>query len=271
MLIDPVWETKVRAFAARLRKATSYELPNGTPPVFERARSWLTAQPLSPRLAKLSQKGSDEKAHFAVLKNGAWPTGNLHLALIRCQYHRDRVAAYVQAVHECIDPELVSHLDRGALGIGHGNKLCLHFEYQAFIMAARTSLDYLARTVNAYFGNQGNSFNDLPAALEKARPRDIAKELSAVVAPFYDGLSHFYGTGQKKSVRDLISHYYFVPAAHLNLRADGAVLFGGGEGLNGEPLVDVLDRHFALITQTVVETLTRLIDLDQPPGSVSQL
>jgi hypothetical protein len=256
---------KVREHGARVFRAAGYDLPMGTPVVFERVRSWLTNDAhLTPRIALLFSRVTPEKpSHYGRLKDGAWPVGNVHSALMRTRYHRDRVEEIEDALRRCVDPALLPILRTSV--VAGGNTLRLDFEYQAFIIAARTVLDYLARTVSAYFGQESHSFADLPKNLLRFKPTSVAPKLCETVVPLHEGLSHFYGTSDAISVRDDIAHRYFVRAAHLNVRSDGVVLFGGGEGLgiqDGLPLVAVLDGYLERLMAACTETLGRLIDLD---------
>ncbi len=113
-------------------------------------------------------------------------------------------------------------LREGDSVLGGGNTFRFDFEYQAFVMGARTTLDYLAQTVAAYFGFRPDSFNGFPKVLRKAKPLDASAELADAVAPLHDSLQHFLSDGSVKSVRDRITHYDFVRAGVLNIFGRGA-------------------------------------------------
>lgn len=256
---------RIREHGRRLERTVGYNLPAGQDAVFERARQWLSSDSPSVQLLKLRGKPS----HHRRLQDGAWLQGNVHRALIRAQYHRDRVLHIEEELHRSIDPMLVASIKimDGSAALGGGNTLQLDFEYQGFIMSVRTALDYLARTINAYFCNEGTSFRDLPDALQKGRPREIADSLLATLRPLHKSLAHF--CKKPKSVRDVIAHDEFVTAGHLQITLQGVFLFGGGEGMKGptERLITVVDGHLDLLVRTVTACLTALINSDEQLGS----
>ncbi|MFN0062835.1 MAG: hypothetical protein ACKVPX_09990 [Myxococcaceae bacterium] len=164
-------------------------------------------------------------------------------------------------------PQLRKELVRSQGVASGGNTLRLSFEYQAFIVAARTTLDYLAGTLNAYFGCEDASFHDWPDALDVAKPRDVARQMAKVLQPLHERLEHFYSSALRRSVRDRIAHYEFVPAAHISIGPLGVVLHEGGERLDGsaatQKLTNALTKHFDAVNQVVKETINTLIDLDE--------
>ncbi len=146
-----------------------------------------------------------------------------------------------------------------------GNTKKWDFEYQAFILACRRCLDFLARGICAYFRNDFHSFRKLGDFFyKKIKSAGIAKPLVSIHAKYTDLFQFVLSKGDRKSLRDKICHYEYVPVGVLNLSERGLVLVGGGEKLNGKNQVilsDVLRVHKNNLQSCIREMIYGLVNV----------
>jgi hypothetical protein len=109
-------------------------------------------------------------------------------------------------------------------------------EYQAFEMALRRSLEYLAGAISAYFKTDGNRIRTLAKAVKDREP---AAASAAVVARLHAAdLEQLIGSRSgSKSVRDRVAHHESVSPGVVNIgrKSDGSLwvrLHGDAEDLN---------------------------------------
>ncbi|KIX22448.1 hypothetical protein SY27_00935 [Flavobacterium sp. 316] len=114
-------------------------------------------------------------------------------------------------------------------GMGGGNTLIFDFEYQAYILAFRRCLDYLARAICSYFMQDYNSFRTLGEFLKKINRPIVAEPLITLHEKYSQNFDFVLSDGERKSVRDIISHYEFVSVGTINLSKRGIVIAGGGK------------------------------------------
>lgn len=180
-------------------------------------------------------------------------------------YHYERLKGLESAVIENIE----KYNYRRVLGdttISIGNTRVLDFEYQAFILAYRRCLDKLARAIAAYFRNDFHSFKDLRKFLEDRKPQQITEPILKIYDKFYPRFEFVLSKGDRKSVRDKISHYEYVPAGVINLSQRGFVLVGGGEELNLDNvsghifLSEVIDSHMSDLRMCIREMTYCFVD-----------
>ncbi len=191
--------------------------------------------------------------------------GDVQNAFACALYHYERLVAIEQSVMEGIE----RHNYRRVIGnstIGLGNTLVWDFEYQAFILAFRRCLDYLARAICAYFKNDFHSFRKLGRFLENLNRPVVTKPLIDLHRKYSTKFDFVLSDGNRKSVRDKISHYEYVPVGCINLSQRGFMLVGGGEELGlGENkgailLSEVLQNHVTNIRACIQELITSYVD-----------
>lgn len=180
-------------------------------------------------------------------------------------YHYGRLKAIESAVMQ--NTEKFDY--RRVIGnstIALGNTLTWDFEYQAFILAYRRCLDYLARAVCTYFKNDFHSFRRLGSFLEKRKSGAVTKALMSVHTKYSPLFEFVLSEGERKSLRDKISHYEYVAVGTINLSQNGFFLVGGAEqlGLSHPPgtemLSKVLDSHVSNIQGCIREMIYRFVD-----------
>ncbi|WP_179153264.1 hypothetical protein [Chromohalobacter israelensis] len=192
-------------------------------------------------------------------------SGDVQNTLACVLYHHDRLIDIEREVMEGI--ERFNY--RKVLGnstMALGNTLVWDFEYQAFILAVRRCLDYLARAISAYFKNDFHSFRKFGGFLQKQNRTVATARLIELHKKYSAEFDFVLSDGDRKSIRDKISHYEYVPVGCINLSQRGFMLAGGGEelgigGKNGSALLsEVLNRHVTNLRGCVREFINAYVD-----------
>ena len=191
--------------------------------------------------------------------------GDVQNTLACVLYHYDRLIAIEREVMEGIE----KFNYRSVLGnttVALGNTLAWDFEYQAFILAVRRCLDYLARAISTYFKNDFHSYRKLGEFLRKHDKPLITERLIEIHAKYSAEFEFVLSDGERKSVRDKISHYEYVPVGCVNLSQRGFMLAGGGEGLgfggkHGSALLsEVLQNHVLNLRSCIRDSINAYVD-----------
>lgn len=182
--------------------------------------------------------------------------GDVQSAVARAYYHSDRMANIEDALLRAIEQvDYKSRLGNSVFAIGNTPKW--DFEYQAFVLATRSALDYLRRALSAYFKDKSHSYNSWPKALRSATPKALADALLATHEARQGGLVYLKQNQAGVSLRDQIAHHGHVSPATINLTAKGLFLVGGGEDLafNREIPVRSLQGMIRGRAEYLVETI----------------
>lgn len=191
--------------------------------------------------------------------------GDVQNTLACVLYHHDRLVEIEREVMDGIE----KYNYRQVLGnstVGLGNTLIWDFEYQAFILAVRRCLDYLARAVSTYFKNDFHSFRRLGDFLGKQNKPLVTTRLIELHEKYSAEFDFVLSEGNRKSIRDKISHYEYVPVGCINLSQRGFMLAGGGEelgvgGKNGSAILsEVLQRHMSNIRGCIRDFINAYVD-----------
>lgn len=186
-------------------------------------------------------------------------------------YHYERLCNIEKSVMELVEKYDYKKV-LGNSTIALGNTLVWDFEYQAFILAFRRCLDYLARALCCYFRNEFHSFRRLSEFLKKQKPADITQPIIAVHEKYLELFDFVLSDGESKSLRDIISHYEYVDVGCINLSQRGFVLVGGGEelaisGTNEKVILsDVLDGRMRNMRACINEMLVTYVDTLRSKG-----
>ena len=149
---------------------------------------------------------------------------------VAAAYHLGRLREIESAVQAILDRYDFSTLPRGSTA-AFGNTARWDFEYQAFVLAYRRSLDGLAWGLSTYFKSEISSFRQFAKVLPKLHPRAVAAALGGACDRHIDSFAFVMGSARGQSVRDRISHREAVQAGVINVGAFGHRIVGGGEGL----------------------------------------
>jgi hypothetical protein len=183
-----------------------------------------------PPPAYIEKWSRDTKHKKWLLRHTDGISRHLKNALMCVWYHQENLAKYQADVQQIYaTTEVARSLKDRGFTVGTLPKW--DAEYQAFVLAGRRALDYLARALAAYFQNDHNSFRKLPVLLASAQPKSVASALASVHSKHLPGLAYLLSDGSNKSIRDLISHYEHISAGCLNVNECGFTMAGGGEKL----------------------------------------
>lgn len=128
-----------------------------------------------------------------------------------------------------------------------GNTLKWDFEYRSFVLATRSALDYLRRSLSAYFHDKSHSYNSWPRALRSAKQGNVAGALLTICEAQKERLVYLREDRDGVSIRDRIAHHGHTSPATINLTAAGLFLVGGPERLR-------VDRQGAVCSlQSIIE------------------
>lgn len=194
--------------------------------------------------------------------------GDVQNALACVLYHHGRLKAIENSVIEIVEKlDCAGVLQNSTIALG--NTLVWDFEFQAFVLAYRRCLDYLTRAICTYFRQEFHSFRRLDSFLGKAKPNSVARPLIPIHEKYSLLFQFALSEGnRKKSLRDTISHYTYLPVGVINLVGKRGLMLagGGGEQLGvsqlpgGEKLSDVLDRHVDNLRGCIREMVYQLVD-----------
>lgn len=165
------------------------------------------------------------------VKNKKWKemllTGinsNTRTSLTITAYHATRIRELNNQVIDALDgfPIAFNEVMAG------GDTTVLDAEYQAFILAARRTLDQLTYAISGFFKNKFSSFRDFGVYLSKQKKLDI---YSAPLLKIYNTHEiHFHNwllsRNEKQSIRDLLAHQKSISAGTLNVSSSG-IFFSG--------------------------------------------
>ena len=150
--------------------------------------------------------------------------GDVQNALACVLYHHGRLCGLEKLLHAGLDSIDFSKLFDENMGSGGGNSLTFDFEYQAYVLAFRRCLDYLARAIGAYFIQDYQSFNSLAKKLKKINRPAVTDRIIEVHEKYCPHFEFVLSTGDRKSVRDNISHRGYVPFGVVNINRQGVFI-----------------------------------------------
>jgi len=215
---------------------------------------------------------NDTKKEVWYHKFGNRILGDVQNALSCVIYHYDKLLILENALLSGIENFNYRDVIGRNSGIAGGNTLIFDFEYQAYILAFRRCLDYLARAIGTYFLQDYNSFRKLGDLLKKLNRYSLTEPLIEVHSKFCTKFDFVLSNGDKKSVRDIISHYEYVSVGTINLSNRGIVIAGGGKKevtIYGEKkllLSEVLQKQVSdlrLCIREFIYTYVEIIRKDQ--------
>ncbi len=248
----PPIQPEVLNYLANVRAIADFDVPAHVVPVFSGFHSWIT-NPQPESITALCEHPKGDR-WYRGLVNGV--LGDVRNGLAAAHYHASNIAQIEHAVCELLaDPALLAALRPGQ-GIGVGGTRKLDYEYQAFVLAFRRCLDYLAQSLSAYFKTQQSSFRSWPTALRRQKNSVL---VSKALLAAHDRHADKFGfvLDADKSVRSRIAHFEAVPAGVLNLHRMGAFLAGGGENLRMDKVED--DQSLSQVTASRLLSLEKCI------------
>jgi hypothetical protein len=222
-LLATAFDPELVRVCAAIRSMADFDIPAEEQAPFLRFHAFVT----DPQPAYVTAWRVDEKLEQKWYRAHVGGIGDVRSALAAAHYHRLQIALLEDAVGKLLEEsDFAKRMGNATMGLGGTRKL--DFEYQAFVLACRRSLDYLAGVIAAFFKAEINNFRRLPKSLEKKRPASVVAAIGAAHARHAEDLGFILDEG-RFSTRNRIAHYEFVPAGVINLTARGFVFVGGGE------------------------------------------
>jgi hypothetical protein len=145
--------------------------------------------------------------------------------------------------------------------VAGGNSRRLNFAYQAHILAARSTLEYFAGSIAAFFKQENPGFRKLVDSLHRARPETLKNSAVSALRAHDSFRNRVLSEGNTRSVRDRIAHWGTVPAGVVNVVLHGngdcsVFLAGGGEGLVAFELTSE-----TVLADTLEKSVTEMVDM----------
>lgn len=191
-------------------EVVDFHLPHETMSRFSRIIEEIERKP--PMVARLTEAGGSRRDWYSRFGNGvAW---SVYEGLAASYYHAENAEELeARMVRRCTDAlEKLEAPDWPSVTELYTHKL--NFEYQAFQLAARRTLDYLSVAVAAFFKTDCSSINDLTGALKQRELPEVRDRVVACVEGAREDLADVI---EKPNVRDEIAHYEAVEAGTLKI------------------------------------------------------
>jgi hypothetical protein len=254
-MLNTVFDPEVQGLIAAIRGVADFDIPK------ERTRSFLRfhgfiSSPLAKYIAIWRQEKKSEQRWYHRHVNGV--LGDVRGALAAAHYHAERLKEIETKLNEILAN---TKLKQPGSTIGLGGTRILDIEYQAFVLACRRALDYLASALSCYFMRESDSFRTFPKTIIGKKSPEVSKALSEAHSRHVGQLAFVLAEG-RKSVRNRIAHYEFVGAGCINLTCQGVFLAGGGEELRVPDVMNGVNLSRALSTRLdeVCECVDDMID-----------
>lgn len=260
--ILPLWTS--------LDAAAGFELPERSLVRFRDVHSHLTQVPRPALLSRLEPQADGKRNWYRRLT--ARILDNVQEGIGACHYHLANIAEIESELHQIVR-ESVPRLGlptHTPYTVGGGNTRRLNYEYQAFVLAARRTMDYFAGSVAAFFKEEDPSLGKLARCIRRSEPQEQRESVLAVLHEHEDLVAEVLSQPPRMTVRDQVAHYQPVQAGTLNLIFNPAAepsfhvgLMGGGEELltfdtlDGDPrlaLTDALRRLLDRIERLIFES-----------------
>lgn len=112
--------------------------------------------------------------------------------------------------------------------MGGGDMTVLDAEYQAFILAARRTLDQLTYAISGFFKNECSSFRKLGTFLHKQEKLKIYSEPLLKIYNSHEIQFHDWllSRTDKQSIRDILAHQKSISVGTLNVTTHGIFFVG---------------------------------------------
>jgi len=243
------YQPVVQKAVSEIEAVAGYRLNNQLRAPFLHFHAFITMDP-PPRYITNWRSDPARNRWYHCHVNGV--LGHVQNALACVFYHRDNLCAIEDSVRQ-IFLQSGAQAVLGNSTIGLGNTIRWDAEYQAFVLAVRRCLDYLARAMATYFQNDHHSFRRLPGFLRNVKPAPVSLALADACKRHEANFAYVLSDGKRKSIRDLLSHYEYISAGSLNIGRTGFLVAGGGENL--KPVSGVWDGGLSAIIRKRADEL----------------
>ncbi|MBI2955803.1 MAG: hypothetical protein HYY26_00690 [Acidobacteria bacterium] len=262
---------RAQRLLATLRDSVGFELAEGTRQRFLRLHHVINATPRLPILERLVPTRDLHRHWLRIFTDSA--IGYTQEGLAACYYHLNNLGSLESEMVTLV----VSHVDELRLQPGQvmavGNTRRLDFEYQAFVLAVRRTLEYFAVSVGAFFKREAHRIRGLADSIRGSEPEEISTRAITRLNASLNQIAYVLPLAeQMTTIRDQLAHWRPVPAGTLNItRGPDRIyvgLLGGGQNLrlwNSEVEVRPTLREengvvIGLLSPLLADELTRVED-----------
>lgn len=258
----PLWES--------LSAVAGFDLPAASQERFSGVHRHLTTIPPPETLRRLVPPGDGRPDWLGRLTTKI--LDNVQEGVGACHYHLQAIRAIESDLHSRALAELarLNLPTTSNFGVGGGNTRRLNYEYQAFLLATRRTLEYFAGSVAAFFKSDDPGLRGLANSIARSEP--VAERVRVIEKLDRNSalVESLLSQHPRITVRDRVAHWEPVQAGTFNLvcipGSDPPLhlgLMGGGEelfalvpfdtdertGLSDE-LAEVLERIEVLIFES---------------------
>lgn len=211
---------------AAVRAVADYSVPRGEDMPFVRFIEWINTRPRF-----MEEWRSDPVKEARQYRRFMGGLDACRLGYAASSYHLGRVREIEGQVHRILEKvDFSTIIPRNTVST-LGTMRRLDFEYQAFVMAYRRSLDGFAWGLSTYFGESQSSFRRLAKTITNYSPKPVALALGQMCTKHIGHFDFVMADERGKSVRDRMAHKEAVQAGVINVGSFGHRVIGGGEGL----------------------------------------
>ncbi|MGD0955062.1 MAG: hypothetical protein ABR985_22200 [Methanotrichaceae archaeon] len=139
--------------------------------------------------------------------------------LAACYYHFDNISSIENAViSQALDKAVGNKSKSHIFAINIEKTERLDFEYQAFILSLRRTVEYLAISISAFFKREVYSIRRLSDAIKESKPIEIREKLILVLDETLKNMPELVSPkGGRSALRDTIAHKFPIGAGELNI------------------------------------------------------
>jgi hypothetical protein len=229
---------------AKVSSVAGYELSEAQGKPFADFTRWINTRPSF--IAKWRSDPKTERIKYLRFMEGMESCRTGYSA---CLYHMSRLREMENAVHSILEQyDFSRSIPKGTVAAVGNMKKC-DFEYQAFVMAFRRSLDGMAWGLSTYFNVDQSSYNRFAKTLSKLEPKAVAAALQPVFDSRKDAFKFVVGSERGMSLRDRMAHKEAVQSGTINLGSFGHKIIGGGDNLGLDDLSSTPPRLSTVLEQ----------------------
>jgi hypothetical protein len=134
-------------------------------------------------------------------------------------YHYERLMEIEQEIVRAADCLKDIPVGSSTSCMGGGNYRVFDYEYQAYLMAYRRTLEYLAQAVCRYFKVEGTSIREVVKQIKDREPRQVRERITITLNTHLQAMVDFLpADGGQRSARDVLAHWNPVKAGDINIR-----------------------------------------------------
>lgn len=233
---DPIW--RALPLWTGLENVAGFGLPAATQQRFLDVHAHLTKLPRLDVLARLEPKSEGKRDWYRRLS--ARVLDNVQEGVGACHYHVANIRHIELGLHQIVRDTVpgLNLPSQTAWALAGGNTRRINYEYQAFLLATRRTMEYFAGSVAAFFKAEDPGFRGLAGCIARSEPEDERDHVLEVLSVHSGLISELLSEHPRLTVRDQVAHFQPVQAGTFNLichpTADPVFhlgLMGGGEEL----------------------------------------